>query len=123
MLIVDDEEGPRQSVKIIFKDEYNVLLASDGATGLELARKNPVDVAILDILMTGMTGIEVLKHLKEFTPTTEVVMLTAYETIETARQALRLGACDYLNKPFDIPTMRSAIGRAAEKHRVAQSSC
>ncbi len=121
LLIVDDEEGPRQSVKIVFKDEYNVLMASDGAAGLELARKNKVDVAILDILMAGMTGIEVLKQLKEFSPTTEVIMLTAYETIETARQALRYGACDYLNKPFDIPATRSAVARAAEKHRAAES--
>jgi two-component system, sensor histidine kinase and response regulator len=119
ILVVDDEEGPRQSLKIVFKDEYNILLASNGPAALELARKHQIDVAILDILMAGMSGIEVLEKLKEINPTIEVIMLTAYETIDTARQAIRHGACDYLNKPFDIPTMRAAVSRAAEKHRVS----
>jgi two-component system, sensor histidine kinase and response regulator len=121
LLIVDDEDGPRQSLKIVFKDDYNIHLASDGNAAIELVRKNKVQVAVLDILMTGMSGVELLKHLKEIDPTIEVIMLTAYETIETARQALRYGACDYLNKPFDIPTMRAAVARAVEKHRVAAS--
>lgn len=121
LLVVDDEEGPRQSVKIIFKDEYNVLLASDGTQALEHARNHHIEVAILDILMAGMSGVEVLRHLKETNPTVEVIMLTAYETIETARQALRYGACDYLNKPFDIPTMRAAVSRARAKHQVAMN--
>ena len=121
LLIVDDEDGPRQSLKIVFKDEYNILLASDGIAALECVRKNKVHVAVLDILMTGMSGVELLKQLKELDPTIEAIMLTAYETIETARQALRYGACDYLNKPFDIPTMRAAVARAVEKHRVADS--
>lgn len=119
LLVVDDEEGPRQSVKIIFKEDYNVLLASDGNMGLELAAKHDVSVAVLDILMAGMSGIELLRRLKEIRPTVEVIMLTAYETIETARQALRFGACDYLNKPFDIPTIRAAVLRAREKHDAA----
>ena len=121
LLIVDDEEGPRQSLKIVFKDDYNIIVASDGTAAIELARKNKIQVAVLDILMTGMSGVELLKHLKEIDPTIEAIMLTAYETIETARQALRYGACDYLNKPFDIPTMRAAVARAVEKHRVAAS--
>ena len=121
LLIVDDEEGPRQSLKIVFKDDYQIHLASDGAAAMEIARANKIQVAVLDILMTGMSGVEVLKHLKEIDPAIEVIMLTAYETIETARQALRYGACDYLNKPFDIPTMRAAVARAVEKHRVTAS--
>ena len=68
LLIVDDEEGPRQSLKIVFKDDYNILLASDGVAAMEIARKNKIQVAVLDILMTGMSGVEVLKHLKEIDP-------------------------------------------------------
>ena len=60
-------------------------------------------------MMQGLSGVELLKELKETNPTIEVVMLTAYETLETARQALRYGASDYLNKPFDIPSMRAAV--------------
>jgi two-component system, sensor histidine kinase and response regulator len=119
LLIVDDEEGPRQSLKIVFKDAYNCLLANDAVTAIEIVRNNKINVAVFDILMGGMSGVELLKHVKDIDPTIEVIMLTAYETIETARQALRLGACDYLNKPFDIPTMRSAMARALEKNRIA----
>jgi two-component system, sensor histidine kinase and response regulator len=115
LLIVDDEEGPRQSIRIVFKDDYKILMAENGKTAVELARQHPIDAAVLDIRMPGMSGIEVLNALKEIDPTTEVVMLTAYETLETARQALRLGACDYLNKPFDIATLRDAIRTAMER--------
>src|SRR5438445_11123483 len=109
LLIVDDEEGPRQSLRIVFKDDYNILLADSGNKAIELMKQHSVDAAVLDIRMSGMSGVELLGKLKEINPAVEVIMLTAYETIETARQALRLGACDYLTKPFDISTIRPAI--------------
>jgi two-component system, sensor histidine kinase and response regulator len=117
LLIVDDEEGPRQSLRIVFKNDYNVLLATNGLDAIELVRQNPVDVTVLDIMMLGMSGVETLKEIKQIDPSVEVIMLTAFETIETARQALRHGASDYLNKPFDISTMRAAVAHAAQKHR------
>jgi CheY-like chemotaxis protein len=120
LLIVDDEEGPRQSIRFVFKDEYQILMAASGPAALELARQHQIDAAVLDIRMSGMSGIDVLNCLKEMDPTIEVVMLTAYETLETARQALRLGACDYLNKPFDIATLRQAVGNAMGRHTIAK---
>jgi signal transduction histidine kinase len=119
LLIVDDEEGPRQSLKIVFKSDYNVIVASNGLDAIALAHEHPVDIAVLDILMQGMSGVDLLRELKQIDPLVEVVMLTAYETIETARQALRHGASDYLNKPFDISTMRAAVTRSAQKRRAA----
>ena len=119
LLIVDDEEGPRQSLRIVFKNDYNVLVASDGLEAIMLARSHRISVVVCDIMMLGMSGVEVLKELKQIDPVIEVIMLTAFETIETARQALRHGASDYLNKPFDIPTMRAAVAHAAQKHRDA----
>lgn len=116
LLIVDDEEGPRQSLQVIFKDEFEVLLAPDGPTAVALAQQHPVDVAITDIRMAGMSGIEVLERLKYVNPGIEVVMITAYETTETLRQALRLQACDYINKPFDVATIRAAVQRALQRH-------
>src|SRR5208283_1827207 len=106
LLVVDDEEGPRLSLRMVFKKDFRVHAVENGKKAVDFARQNPVHVAILDIRMAGSSGIEVLQSLKEIDPHIEVMMLTAYETIETARQALRLGACDYLSKPFDIPTIR-----------------
>ena len=115
LLIVDDEDGPRQSLQVIFKDDYEMFLAGDGPTAIELAQKNRIDVAVLDIRMAGMSGIEVLERLKYVDPAIEAVMMTAFETTDTMRQALRLRACDYINKPFDISTMRAAVGAAMQR--------
>ena len=115
LLIVDDEDGPRQSLRVLFKDDYELFMASDGATAIELARANKIDVAVLDIRMRGMSGIEVLEQLKQVDADLEVVMMTAFETTDTMRQALRLRACDYINKPFDISTMRAAVAGAMQR--------
>jgi signal transduction histidine kinase len=119
LLIVDDEEGPRQSLKVVFEEDYNLLLASDGLRAIELAKHNKIDAAVLDIRMSGMSGIELLERLKAVDPNIEIIMLTAYEAIETIRQALRLGACDYLNKPFDITTLRMAVANAIDKRSLS----
>ena len=119
LLIVDDEEGPRQSLKIVFKGDYHTLIANSAEAALELAADQTVAVAILDIAMTGMSGIELLPRLKAINSATQVIMLTAYETLETARQAIRYGACDYMNKPFDVPAIRASVVRALEKNRSA----
>ena len=97
---MDDEEGPRASLKVVFKNDFDVVLASNGKDALKLARERTPDIAILDILMQGMSGVDVLRELKALDEDIEVIMLTAYETLETARQALRHGAREYLNKPF-----------------------
>jgi two-component system, sensor histidine kinase and response regulator len=120
LLIVDDEDGPRHSLWIIFKDEYNLLMAEDGPTAIELARRHPVHVVLLDICMPGMSGIEVLKHLKCVNPNIEVIMMTAFETADMLRQALRLRASDFINKPFDVGTMRRAVGRAMQRYRAGK---
>ncbi|MGN6554530.1 MAG: sensor histidine kinase [Verrucomicrobiota bacterium] len=116
LLIVDDEDGPRQSLRFIFKDDYNILMANSGPQAIELAQNNRIDVAVLDIRMAGMSGIETLERLKAVNPDLEVVMMTAFETTDTMRQALRLQACDYINKPFDLATMRAAVANAMQRH-------
>jgi signal transduction histidine kinase len=115
LLIVDDEDGPRQSLRVIFKDDYHILTASDGPAAIQLAQNNRIDVAILDVRMSGMSGIEVLERLKYVDPAVEVVMMTAFETTDTMRQALKLRACDYINKPFDLSTMRAAVANAMQR--------
>jgi signal transduction histidine kinase len=90
-------------------------MAEDGPTAIELAQKNEIDVAVLDIRMAGMSGIEVLERLKFVQPDIEAIMMTAFETTDTIRQALRLRACDYINKPFDLATIRSAVNQAMQR--------
>jgi len=120
LLFVDDEDTVRESLRVIFKDEYQIIMAGDGVTAIGLAQKTKVDVAILDIKMAAMSGLEVLERLKYVDPNIEVVMLTAYETTDLMRQALRLRACDYITKPFDVSTIRTAVANAMQR-RTLQS--
>ena len=121
LLIVDDEEGPRHSLRMVFKKDFIVAAFESGDQAIEYAHHHPVSLAILDIRMAGKSGIEVLRALKAIDPHIEVIMLTAYETIETARQALRLGACDYLSKPFDLSTIRESVSRALHLRRISET--
>ena len=119
LLIVDDEPGLRQSLKLIFKNDYELLLAENGPRAIEFARQHKIDAAILDIRMENMSGIEVLERLKAVDPHIEIIMLTAYETIDTIRQALRMGACDYLNKPFEMAAIKTAVANAMERRTLS----
>jgi two-component system, sensor histidine kinase and response regulator len=121
LLIVDDEEGPRHSLRMVFKKDFEVFAVENGDKALEYAKSHPISLAILDIRMAGKSGIDVLRGLKAIDPNIEVIMLTAYETIETARQALRLGACDYLSKPFDLSSIREAVTRALHLRRISDT--
>jgi len=119
MLVVDDEDGPRQSIRVIFGGDFRILEAKDGPSAIDIAGREQVDVAVLDIRMAEMSGIEVLERLKFISPSIEVVMMTAFETNDTLRKALRLQACDYVNKPFDIGTIRAAVDAAMERRSFA----
>lgn len=121
LLVIDDEEGPRQSLRMVFRREFNVTTVDSGAAALEFMQENEVHLAILDIRMVDCSGIDVLRKIKQADPRIEVIMLTAYETLETARQALRLGACDYLSKPFELSTIREAVSRALHLRRISQN--
>ena len=117
LLIVDDEPGPRESLRIVFKDRYNCVIATCGREGIEYARTHAVDAAVLDIKMPDLSGVDVLRELKEIDPDIECVMLTGYETIETARAAVRYGAADYLNKPFDVFSVREVLGKCMKRRQ------
>ncbi len=117
LLIVDDEAGPRESLRIVFKDRCQCAIATCGRDGIDYARKNRVDAAILDIKMPDVSGVEVLRELKEIDPNIECIMLTGYETIETARAAVRYGAADYLNKPFDVFFVRELLEKCLTRRQ------
>lgn len=117
LLICDDEAGPRESLRIVFKDRYNCVVATCGREGIECAKNNRVDAAILDIKMPDISGVEVLRAIKELDPNIECVMLTGYETVETARAAVRYGAADYLNKPFDVFMVRELLEKCIARRQ------
>lgn len=106
LLIVDDDESPLESLRIIFCSNYDVSVASSGEEAIELSRAVPFGVVITDIRMRGLSGIDVLRELKEIDPKTEVIVLTAIETLETARQAINLGASDYLKNHLMLSIFR-----------------
>jgi len=116
MLIVDDEAGPRESLKMVFNDDYAVTLANSGEEAISYAQQRSFHVVITDIRMRGLSGIDVLRKIKEIDPHTEVIVLTAYETLDTARQAISLGASDYLRKPFDIDHIQKVVKRCFDNH-------
>ena len=120
LLIVDDEPGPRESLRIVFKDRYQCAVATCGREGIDFARSNRVDAAILDIKMPDISGVDVLRELKEIDPNIECVMLTGYETLETARAAVHYGAADYLNKPFDVFSVRELLEKCIARRRRKQ---
>jgi len=114
LLVVDDEEGVRESMRVIFENEYDLFMAEDGLTAIELAKQNDIDVAVLDICMAVMSGLEVLERLKILKPDIEVIMMSGYGTNDCIRESFRLGASDYINKPFDISTIRAAVSKAMQ---------
>ncbi len=117
ILVIDDELAPRESIRMVLKDNYNVLTASGAAEGLDIMVKDPVDLVVMDIKMPKMDGITALQQIKSIHPDTEVILLTAYASLETARDAIRFGAFDYLIKPFDKDDVLMIVEKGLEKRR------
>lgn len=115
ILIIDDELMARYAVQQVLKDRYTIFTASGGREGLDFISQNPVDLVVLDIKMPDMDGVSVLREIKKICPDTEVILLTAYAGVETAQSALRLGALDYLIKPFDKDDVINVIERGLKK--------
>lgn len=124
ILIIDDEQGPRESLRMILKTSYQVLMADGAMAGLQLAREARPDMAFVDIKMPEMDGTEVLRRLKEIDPDIEVALITAYAAVDTAQQAVRHGAIDYITKPFAVQEILTVAERGlqrrgeSKKHRV-----
>lgn len=116
ILLVDDEKAILNSLKGSLEDEgYIVLTASDGIKALEIIKSQPVDSIFLDIWLPEMDGIETLKLIKDYDSSINVVMMTGHGTVKTAVQAVKLGAFDFLEKPFDIENVIEVIKRIKEK--------
>ncbi|MFT4570863.1 MAG: DNA-binding NtrC family response regulator [Hyphomicrobiaceae bacterium] len=118
VLIVDDEPGVRESVRMVLKETYDAIVVQSGDEALEWLQDNHADLVFLDILMPGIDGLETLERIREKDRLLAVVMLTATKTVKTAVRAMKLGAFDYLTKPFDIDELRIVAERATENARL-----
>ncbi|MDL1893036.1 sigma-54-dependent Fis family transcriptional regulator, partial [Sphingobacteriales bacterium CHB3] len=117
LLIVDDEEYLRTLLEneLGDSDEFTVDTAADGSQAINKIQQKVYDVLLLDIKMPRVSGIEVLQFVQEYSPTTQVIILTNYADIKTAIQTIKMGAYDFLAKPYDIDELFNTIHRAIER--------
>jgi len=118
ILVVDDEHGIRESLRILLEDDYNVLLCAGGKEAVDVFMETSVDLILLDIRLPDINGVDLLVKLKEINPTTEIIIITAVRELQTAIKAVRLGAYEYVVRPFVIEDVLTLITRALEKGRL-----
>src|ERR671932_2589601 len=116
ILVVDDEKSQREILEMILSTEgYDVTPAASGEAALKLARERRYDLVLTDLKMTGMDGVELLQRLLAHDSSIIVILLTAHGSIESAKEALRRGAFEYLEKPFEREQLLETIRRALSK--------
>ena len=117
-MIIDDDDQLRRSFERLLREEgYVAEGAPSGEAGLKKIEADPPDIAVLDMRLPGMNGFEVFKRIHKMDPKLPVIIMTAYGTTETAIEATKMGAFDYILKPFEIPDMLTTIGQALESSR------
>ena len=123
ILVVDDDRSLRYSLKRMFKGRgFEVLESKNGKEAIETVQKEPIDLILMDVKMSGMTGLEALKEIKAINPKLLVIIMTAYGTTQTAIEAMKFGAFDYILKPFDIPQMWRLIEKALNINKMMQEA-
>ncbi len=123
ILVVDDERSMRELLAIVLRREgYEVLLAENGRAAIDTLEREPVDLLISDIKMPDISGVEVLRAAKQIDRDILGIMITAFATTETAVEAMRLGACDYLSKPFDIDLLKMKVREKIENRQLRQEN-
>ncbi len=123
ILVVDDEKGMREFLSIMLKKEgYDPVTAENGAKAIKLVKEDVFDLVITDVKMPKAGGVDVLKAVREFSPDTMVIMITAYATAETAVEAMKEGAYDYIMKPFKVDEIKLVVRNALEKRRLREEN-
>jgi DNA-binding NtrC family response regulator len=123
ILLTEDEARLRHNLQLLLQSEgYRVEMAEDGAEGIQRLQEEPVDLVITDLVMPEIDGFQVMEYLQEHSPDTVAVAITAYASTESAIQAMRRGAYDYLAKLFDVDLLHIVIKRALEKHACKRPS-
>jgi two-component system response regulator RegX3 len=118
VLVVDDEVGVRESLKYLLKNEYDVVLAEDGPRGLEKFAEGKFDLAIVDGVMPGMTGTEVIREIRRANQRVPIIMLTAHNTRLTDGMRTTIGASEFMDKPFDVHTLSATVARLIQQRSV-----
>ena len=109
ILICDDEEGIRESFKLILDEQYNLKFATNGIEALDMLKSFTPDLMLLDIKMPKLHGMEILKQVKKLKPKLPVIIVTGYQSVEMAQEAIKNGAADYIPKPFESKQILKAI--------------
>ncbi|OGS18434.1 MAG: hypothetical protein A2219_06215 [Elusimicrobia bacterium RIFOXYA2_FULL_50_26] len=117
ILAVDDEPSMGESYKMLLEEKYSLFYASTGHEALEIVQKEPVNLVLLDVLLPDMDGMDILRRIKEISDA-DVIMVSAVKTMRTAIQAVKLGAYDYVSKPFDIDDLLATVGKAIENQNL-----
>lgn len=118
LLVIDDELGPRESLRFLFKHIYDVTCVDSVDKGVAALKETSPDCIITDIKMPGKTGIQGLKEIRAIDPHVSIIMLTGFGSLETAQEAIRHGATDYLKKPFDTDEVREVIAGYVQRTKI-----
>ena len=118
ILIVDDEIGPRESLRMILKPYYNVFTVESGYAAIQMVQQIEFDVITLDIRMPGISGIDTLKEIRKYDSNVIVIIITGYATLPSAIDSIRYGVFDYFSKPFNVPEIMSIIEKSIQRRRL-----
>jgi DNA-binding response OmpR family regulator len=122
LLIVDDDRTLLSALKTVFDQENDVTICNDGKKAIDLCRNEKFDLIITDLMMPGANGLEVLTETRKIDPDCLVVLITGFASLETAVQAIREGAYDYITKPFKLEEIRIIVNNAREKIRLIREN-
>ncbi len=118
ILVVDDEVSAQESFKMILKEKYNVLIASSAEEAIEILNNDRVDLVLLDIIMPGLSGLEVLRMIQQQSQNVETIVVSASQTLQTAIDAMKMGAADYIVKPFDVNELRIVVKKTIKTKKL-----
>jgi DNA-binding NtrC family response regulator len=123
ILIVEDDPKLREGLRILLeKKGYSPKIAEDGVKAINMIKKQKFDLVITDLVMPGADGMEVLRSVKKYSPLTKVIIITAFGTVDSAVRAMKMGASDYILKPFKVEEIRNKILRLLEETRIEEES-
>jgi putative two-component system response regulator len=115
VLVVDDELGPRESLRMILRPLFEVKTASNGQEALQCLQQEKIDLITLDLKMPGLSGLDVLREIKKMNVEAAVIIITAYGTLTNAHEAIRYGAVDFISKPYNATDILSVVRRTVEQ--------